>query len=113
MSLRDWIRNETSLDDGARKSILQLEVLKRCEGVAYLLLRSPGDVLGVGKPSRRTRRVSSTTTMAGGKYHVNISSLPSIQVPWNSRLSLFQFETNKCSGVLRHFLCPAFLVPFA
>ncbi len=66
MSLRDWIRHGTSLDPEARKSILQLEVLKRCEGVAYLLLRSPGDVLGVGKPSRRSRRVSSTTTGAGG-----------------------------------------------
>ena len=58
ISLRDWIRNNTSLDPEARKAILQLEVLKRCEGVAYLLLRSPGDVLGVGKPSRKNRRVA-------------------------------------------------------
>ena len=58
ISFRDWIRNNTSLDPEARKAILQLEVLKRCEGVAYLLLRSPGDVLGVGKPSRKTRRVA-------------------------------------------------------
>ncbi|CAL8071365.1 unnamed protein product [Orchesella dallaii] len=58
VSLREWIRNETQLDKEARKAILQLEVLKSCEGVAYLLLRNPGDVLGVGKKSRKSRRVA-------------------------------------------------------
>ena len=61
MSLREWIRNETELDKDARKAILQLEVLKSCEGVAYLLLRNPGDVLGVGKSGRKSRRVAPTS----------------------------------------------------
>jgi len=59
VSLREWIRTETFLAEEARKGILQLEILKRCEGVAFLLLRSPGDVLGVGKQLRKTRRISS------------------------------------------------------
>lgn len=52
------------MDKDAKKAILQLEVLKSCEGVAYLLLRNPGDVLGVGKPSRKSRRVAPAS--AGG-----------------------------------------------
>lgn len=61
-AFREWIRTETELEKEARKAILQLEILRTCEGVAYLLLRSPGDVLGVGKKgSRRTRRVGPST----------------------------------------------------
>jgi hypothetical protein len=61
-AFREWIRVETALEKEARRAILQLEVLRRCEGVAYLLLRNPGDVLGVGKPSRKNRRIAPSSS---------------------------------------------------
>lgn len=60
LSFRNWIKSETGLESSAKKAILELEVLKKCEGVAYLLLRSPGDILGVGKPSKKNRKLSGT-----------------------------------------------------
>lgn len=61
-AFREWIRTETELEREARRAILKLEILKTCEGVAYLLLRNPGDVLGVGKKaSRKNRRVAPSS----------------------------------------------------
>ncbi|CAG7830238.1 unnamed protein product, partial [Allacma fusca] len=80
MSIRDWIRTETQLDTEARKSVLQLEILKRCEGVAYLLLRSPGDVLGVGKPSRKNRRVVPSDS-AESSPSVSVTSITEDDIP--------------------------------
>jgi len=61
-AVREWVSADSRLSSEARRSVLQLEILKRCEGVAYLLLRTPGDTLGVGKSAGRNHRSESGAT---------------------------------------------------
>ncbi|GBP09113.1 hypothetical protein EVAR_4004_1 [Eumeta japonica] len=45
--VKNWLNNCKALSAGARKQMLQNEVLRRCEGVGRLLLHAPGDLISM------------------------------------------------------------------
>lgn len=52
-----WITNCTTISEEMRKKMLKNEVLRRCEGVGRLLLRSPGEHIKMNDKSKKSGRM--------------------------------------------------------
>lgn len=52
-SINNWINESNVISKEIRKKMLKNEVLRRCEGVGRLLLRSPGEYIKMNEKIKR------------------------------------------------------------